>query len=98
MSGAGPAADSSGNIYFLDANGVFDSTLNSSGFPSEGDYGNAFIKLTTAGKQLAVADYFEMYDGIQQSNVDSDSAPGSDGAAGSSGRRGQHYAPGNRRW
>ena len=76
MSGAGPAADSSGNIYFLDANGVFDSTLNSSGFPSEGDYGNAFIKLSTDGNQLAVADYFETYDGIQQSNVDSDLGSG----------------------
>ena len=76
MSGAGPAADSSGNIYFLDANGVFDSTLNSSGFPIEGDYGNAFIKLSTAGNQLVVADYFETYDGIQQSYVDSDLGSG----------------------
>ena len=76
MSGAGPAADSSGNIYFLDGNGVFDSTLNSSGFPSDGDYGNAFIKLSTAGNQLAVADYFEMHDGIQQSYYDRDFGSG----------------------
>lgn len=76
MSGAGPAADSSGNIYFLDGNGVFDSTLNSSGFPSEGDYGNAFIKLSTLGNQLAVADYFETHDGIQQSSVDTDLGAG----------------------
>jgi hypothetical protein len=76
MSGAGPAADSSGNIYFLDGNGVFDSTLNSSGFPSEGDYGNAFIKLSTLGNQLAVADYFETHDGIQQSSVDTDLGSG----------------------
>lgn len=58
-SGAGMAADSNGSIFLLDANGVFDSTLNSSGFPSDGDYGNAFMRLTTQGG-LAVADYFEM--------------------------------------
>ena len=33
MAGDGLAADSSGNIYFLDANGDFDATLNASGFP-----------------------------------------------------------------
>jgi hypothetical protein len=60
MSGAGLAADSSGNIYFLDADGTFDSSLNSSGFPSEGDYGNAFLKLSTSSKGLSVADYFEV--------------------------------------
>jgi hypothetical protein len=76
MSGAGPAADSAGNIYFLDGNGVFDSTLNSSGFPSDGDYGNAFIKLSTQANQLAVADYFETHDGIQQSSVDTDLGSG----------------------
>lgn len=60
MSGAGPAADSAGNIYFLDANGSFDDTMDANGFPSQGDYGNAFIKLSTTGNQLAVADYFVM--------------------------------------
>src|SRR5487761_1083775 len=49
QSGAGPAADSSGNIYFLDANGSFDTTLTSSGLPAQGDYGNAFMKLSTTG-------------------------------------------------
>ena len=42
-------ADSKNNIYFLDANGYFDTTLNAGGFPSEGDYGDAFMKLTTKG-------------------------------------------------
>lgn len=77
MSGAGLAADSSGNIYFLDANGVFDSTLNSTGFPSNGDYGNAFMKLSTSGG-LAVADYFEMNN--QSSENGSDTDLGSGGA------------------
>ena len=77
MSGAGLAADSSGDIYFLDANGVFDSTLNSSGFPSNGDYGNAFMKISTSGG-LSVADYFEMDN--QSSENGSDTDLGSGGA------------------
>jgi hypothetical protein len=59
MSGAGLAADNAGNIYFADANGDFDETMDSRGFPAHGDYGNAFLKLSTSGG-LGVADYFEM--------------------------------------
>jgi hypothetical protein len=73
--GAGLTADGSGNIFFLDANGVFDTSLNSSGFPSSGDFGNAFIRLTTKGG-LAVADYFEMYNGVQESDGDVDLGSG----------------------
>src|SRR4029077_1425140 len=76
-SGAGLAADNSGNIFFLDANGVFDSALNSGGFPGSGDYGNGFLRLTTQGG-LAVADYFEM-DNEQLEN-DQDTDLGSGGA------------------
>jgi hypothetical protein len=75
--GGGLTADSDGNLYFLDANGYFDSTLNPSGFPSEGDYGNAFLKLSTKGG-LAVADYFEMDN--QQEENGSDTDLGSGGA------------------
>jgi len=74
--GAGLAADSSGYIYFLDANGTFDTTLNSQGFPSSGDYGNAFIKLSAAGNQLTVADYFTMYNTTDESNADVDLGSG----------------------
>jgi hypothetical protein len=77
MAGAGLAADTSGNIYFLDANGDFDTNLNSNGFPSNGDYGNAFMKLSTSAG-LAVADYFEMYN--QSSENGSDTDLGSGGA------------------
>jgi hypothetical protein len=73
--GAGLTADSAGNIFFLDANGVFDTTLTSSGFPTSGDYGNAFIHLTNKSG-LAVADYFEMDNGVQESDSDTDLGSG----------------------
>ena len=73
--GAGLTADALGNIFFLDANGVFDTTLNSNGFPINGDYGNAFVRLTTKGG-LAVADYFEMDNGVQESDSDTDLGSG----------------------
>jgi len=76
MAGGGLAADSTGNIYFLDANGTFDTTLNSQGFPINGDYGNAFMKLSTAGGQLAVSDYFNTYNTVQESNYDEDLGSG----------------------
>ncbi|MGB6608170.1 MAG: VCBS repeat-containing protein [Acidobacteriaceae bacterium] len=76
MAGTGLAADSSGNIYFLDANGTFDSTLNASGFPTSNDFGNAFLKISTTGGKLAVADYFETYNGISESSQDEDLGSG----------------------
>jgi len=75
MSGAGLAADSSGNIYFADANGVFDSTFDANGFPSNGDYGNAFMKLSTANG-LVVADYFEMDNEVAENDGDVDLGSG----------------------
>ena len=75
MAGDGMAADSSGNLYLLDANGSFDTTLNASGFPSNGDYGNAMIKLSTSGK-LAVEDYFETYNTVTESDEDEDLGSG----------------------
>ncbi len=75
QAGAGMASDGS-NIYFLDANGTFDTKLNSKGFPSSGDYGNAFIKLSTANNKLKVADYFTMYNTVQESDSDIDLGSG----------------------
>jgi outer membrane protein assembly factor BamB len=77
MSDTGPSADSAGNIYLLDANGDFGTTLNASGFPSNGNYGNAFLKISTSSG-LVVADYFEMSN--QQAENDGDTDLGS-GAA-----------------
>ena len=75
MADTGPAADSSGNIYLLDANGDFGTTLNAGGFPSNGNYGNAFLKISTAGG-LAVADYFEMQNQQQENASDADLGSG----------------------
>ena len=74
MAGAGLAADSQA-LYFLDGNGTFDTTLNSQGFPVNGDYGNAFMKIFVTG-QLAVADYFTMYNTVQESDSDEDLGSG----------------------
>lgn len=75
MSDTAMAADSAGNIYFLDANGTFDTTLNANGFPVNGDFGNAFVKLSSSGG-LKVADYFASFDTVQQSAVDADLGSG----------------------
>ena len=75
MSGSGLAADSGNNIYFLDANGTFDTTLNGSGFPSRGDFGNSFMKLSTASG-LAPADYFAPFNTVQESDADQDLGSG----------------------
>ena len=76
MAGDGLAADSSGNIYLLDGNGTFDTALSGDGFPINGDYGNGFIKLSTANRSLTVADYFETTDTVSQSNHDADLGSG----------------------
>jgi outer membrane protein assembly factor BamB len=73
--GGGIAADSSGNIYLLDGNGDFGTTMNAGGFPSDGDFGNAFLKLSTSGG-LAVADYFQMFNQLSENNTDTDLGSG----------------------
>jgi hypothetical protein len=75
MSGAGPAADASGNIYLLTGNGTFDTTL-SGGFPSHNDYGNAFVKISTSGGNLSVVDYFSMDNTSSESSSDTDFGSG----------------------
>ena len=75
QSGAGLAADNDGNIYFLDADGTFDTTLDSNGYPINGDYGNAMLKLSTSNG-LAVADYFSTFNTVQQTEMDLDLGSG----------------------
>jgi len=76
MSGGGPGADAAGNIYLLTANGAFETTLDANGFPNQGDYGNSFLKLSTAGGALSVADYFTMSNEVSESQADLDLGSG----------------------
>jgi hypothetical protein len=75
QAGAGPAADAGGNLYFLIANGTFDTTLTAAGFPVRGDYGNAFMNLSTISG-LLVQDYFTMDNTVSESNGDVDLGSG----------------------
>jgi len=77
MSEGAPAADSSGNIYLLTANGAFETTLDANGFPNHGDFGNSFVKVSTSNNTLKVADYFAMSNEVSESNADSDLGSGS---------------------
>jgi len=75
QSGAGIASDGR-HLFFLDANGTFDTTLNKKGFPSNGDYGNAFLKVSTTNNKLRVADYFNMFNTVSESDNDEDLGSG----------------------
>jgi outer membrane protein assembly factor BamB len=75
QNGTGIASDGQ-SLFFLDANGTFDTTLNSKGFPNRGDYGNAFVKVSTTNDKLRVADYFNMYNTVQESDNDEDLGSG----------------------
>jgi outer membrane protein assembly factor BamB len=76
QSGAGPAADPDGYIYVLAANGTFDTKLNSKGFPARGDFGNAFLKISTQHGRLSVADYFAMSNVVAENAADGDLGSG----------------------
>jgi hypothetical protein len=76
QSGGGLAADPQGNIYALMANGTFDTTLDANGFPSKQDYGNGFVKVSTTGENLKVADYFNMSNTSNESGEDQDLGSG----------------------
>jgi PQQ-like domain len=73
--GSGPAADVDGNVYVLTGNGTFDATLDSFGFPSNSNFGNAFVKLSTSGT-LSVMDYFTMLNTVSESASDTDLGAG----------------------
>jgi Ricin-type beta-trefoil lectin domain-like len=75
-SGGGMAADPVGNLFFSVANGTFDTTLTAQGFPSRGDYGNAFVKLTRSNGALQAADYWTMNNSVSESSRDEDLGSG----------------------
>jgi hypothetical protein len=70
--GGAPAADSNGFLYAALANGIFETTLDANGFPNQGDFGNCFVKLSPANNSLRVADYWTMFNNVQESNADYD--------------------------
>jgi hypothetical protein len=76
-SGGGLAADpSTGRIYASVSNGTFDQDLDSSQFPSNGNYGNAFVRLNPSGGKIAVEDYWTMDNTAEESKGDSDLGAG----------------------
>ncbi len=74
--GAGPAADSAGNVYHMSGNGGFDTTLDGKGFPSQASYGNSFLKLSVSGSAFSVVDFFTMANEVIESNADVDLGSG----------------------
>ena len=77
MSGAAPALDASGNIYFIVGNGTFDTNLNA-GFPSQHDCGNCFAKISpiSSTPPLSLVDYFTPSNTVTQSGQDLDFGSG----------------------
>jgi hypothetical protein len=75
MSGAAPGADASGNVYFIQGNGDFDVTLNTSGFPTNGNCGNCFSKISST-VPLKLLDYFTPLNTVAESNSDGDFGSG----------------------
>jgi Immunoglobulin domain len=75
MAGAAPGADASGNIYMILGNGDFDTTLNSSGFPTNSDCGNCFAKISST-TPLTLLDYFTPLNTVSESDSDTDFGSG----------------------
>jgi hypothetical protein len=53
-----PIADNLGNIWIVDGNGNFDTQLNASNMPAEGDYGDSVVRLQYTPNGLQAVDYF----------------------------------------
>jgi hypothetical protein len=75
MSGAAPAADATGDIYFILGNGTFDTASNANGFPSRGDCGNCYVKVSSTAP-LNLLDYFTPLNTVAESSVDGDFGSG----------------------
>jgi hypothetical protein len=75
MSGAAPAADASGNVYFIVGNGDFDTATNVGGFPAKGNCGNCFAKISSTAP-LTLLDYFTPLNTVAESGADADFGSG----------------------
>lgn len=87
MGGGKIAIDPGGYMYVMTGNGTFDTTLDANSFPSNGDYGDSFIKIaldpsTTAASQningwgLKVVDYFTPMNQSSLNSADQDLGSG----------------------
>jgi hypothetical protein len=72
QSGSPAAVDPAGNLYLATGNGPFDTNLNN-GFPSNGDFGDSFLKLSA---NLKVIDYFTPFDQAKAAANDTDLSSG----------------------
>jgi outer membrane protein assembly factor BamB len=72
QSAAAPAIDPNGFLYVALGNGKFETKLDASGFPNQGDFGNCLVKLSPANNSLGVADYWTMFNNPQESMLDYD--------------------------
>ena len=74
MAGTAPAADAAGNVYLMNGNGTFSNgttpVLDSNGFPSNGNCGNCFAKIS--GVPLKLLDYFTPANTVALTNADAD--------------------------
>ncbi len=75
MAGTAPAADLSGNIYFIIGNGDFGTSLDANGFPSNKNCGNCFAKVSST-MPLGLMDYFTPLNTVSESNGDTDFGSG----------------------
>lgn len=87
MSGAPPAIDAQGTLYFATGNGIFDTAFDAGGFPNRGDYGNSVLKVTPDptstpthpninGWGLKIADYFTPHNQAVLEVIDGDLGSG----------------------
>lgn len=70
QSGAGPAADATGNIYASTAEAEFDANTGGQ------DYGSSVLRLTPSGNNLSLSDYFTPFDESALSTNDLDLSSG----------------------
>jgi len=75
QSGAGPAADSNGNIYVVSGNGTFDTTASVPPLAPNNDFGQSFMKLSTSSG-LALADFFTLFNYSSANTSDFDFGSG----------------------
>src|SRR5450755_1004949 len=76
-SGGGIAADpTTGRVFVSVSNGTFDTNLDSQGFPSRGDFGNAFVRLNLLNGRFVAEDYWTMNNTVSESSQDEDLGSG----------------------